>query len=433
MIFHFFRKVNKSPIYLLFFIFYFFVNDVFSSLKINEIYPAPPAGQYEWVELYNESQEVIDLSKYFLSDFYGKKIIFSTQSARPKGFILATSSGVLNNTGPETVFLKHIENQIEEIIDIASYSGSFDNNKSYGRCPDGEASWHALFLITQGETNNPACLLLSPSPSPTIIFSSPTSVIIFTPTPTPSPLPELISHENIFLSEAMVNQSTGENEWVEIYNNNDFSVNLVDWYIDDVENSGGSPKKFSLSIPPTSYATVELTTSIFNNDGDTVRLLDFNKIEKDGFEYQNSEKGKSWGRVSFDSDFFCFQEPSKNQANNSCLSSTPTITSTKTLSQTSSVFLTLKPTPTMKKSTLKTVATKKKAYQKIYKSYSPKENGDVLGVENLGNKTIKRSDFSLETENGNQKQNPLVFLLLYYSALTNFLFLRRILMAIEIK
>ncbi len=436
-------RKKKFFIFFIFCFFYFFflIDKVFSSLKINEIYPAPPTGQYEWVEIYNESEEIIYLSNYSLFDLSGKKIIFSTQSALPKSFVLATSSGVLNNTGQETVFLKYIDNQIEEIIDIASYSGSFDSGKSYGRCSDKGGSWYVLTSLTQEQTNNSACLLLSPSPTPTMIFPSPTEVLILTPTstvlptpfPTPTPSPNLISYENIFLSEVMVNPSTGENEWIELYNNNDFSVDLIDWFIDDVENSGGSPKKFSLTIPAKSYQVFELSSAIFNNNGDSVRLLDFNKVEKDSFEYQGSEKGKSWGRITFDSDLFCLQEASKNQVNNLCLSSTPTIGSTKTLSSISSLPSILKPSLTVKKSTSGISGIERKANQKIYQSYSPKEKGDVLGAENLGNKMMQMNDFSLEKESANENQNPLLFLLLYYSALANFLFLRRILMAIEIK
>ncbi len=276
-----------------------------------------------------------------------------------------------------------------------------------------------------------------PSPTPTIVIPTPTENLIFSPSPTiqstPTPSLNLISYENIFISEVMVNPSNGEKEWIEVYNNNDFSVDIIDWFIDDVENSGGSPKKFSLSILPKSYAIVELAISIFNNDGDVVRLLDFNKVEKDGFEYQGSEKGKSWGRINFESDSFCLQEPSKNQANNLCLSLTPTISSTKILSSTTSVSLSLEPSPRVQKLTSDAIGREKKPNQKIYQSYSLKEKGEILGVENLGNKMIQMNDFSLEKEKGNQKQNPLLPLLLYYSTLTSFLFFRRILMAIEIK
>ena len=61
--------------------------------------------------------------------------------------------------------------------------------------------------------------------------------------------------------------------------------------------AGSMPKVISLQISSKEYATVIFSSSLFNNDQDNVRLLDFNKIQKDGFEYQNPRQGKSLGRV----------------------------------------------------------------------------------------------------------------------------------------
>jgi len=93
-----------------------------------------------------------------------------------------------------------------------------------------------------------------------------------------------------------------------------------------LENEGSSPKKFSLEIPAKSYQVFNLSSSMFNNDGDSVRLLDFNKILKDDFEYDSSLQGKTWGRTDFLNNNFCLQEQSYSSPNNSCLipSLTPT-------------------------------------------------------------------------------------------------------------
>lgn len=140
------------------------------------------------------------------------------------------------------------------------------------------------------------------------------------------------SFNNVYISEVMVNPPDGENEWLEVYNSNDYEVNFENWYIDDIENAGSTPKKFSLKIPAKSYNIFDFTSSIFNNDGDSVRLLDFNQAEKGSFQYQSSEKGKTLGRNDFSSDSFCLQTPSKGMVNNPCLNPTsltnPTISPT---------------------------------------------------------------------------------------------------------
>jgi len=324
---------KKNFILLIIILFFFiFSSKIFAELRLNEIYPAPPSGEYEWVELYNDEDKIIDTSQYQVLDLAGNKLKISTLSALPFSFILATSFSVLNNNG-DTVFLK----RGEEIIEIATYSANFDLEKTFAKCPDFYGQWFILNMTTKNTLNELACQILTPTPTPfpsptqtPAISQSPTPTIsptsYFSPTPNPTPTPTfvLISYQNIYLSEVYPNPQTGEKEWVEIYNDNDFVVELLNWYVDDIEGGGASPKKFSLTIQPKSYASFDLSSAIFNNDADAVRLLDFEKKEKDSFEYKGSWKGKSFGRISFDTDDFCLQEPSKNQKNNPCLNPTPT-------------------------------------------------------------------------------------------------------------
>lgn len=414
------KKIIFAGVFLI--IFFFLISKkVLSDLKINEIYPAPSSGDEEWVEIYNDGGKEIDLSLYSLSDATGKKIVFATNSAAPFSFVLATASGVLNNTGPETIYLKDKNNNV---LEIASYSSSFDANKSMIKCPDGSGNWYLSFFVTKGYSNEQGCLILTPALLPTFTpIPTPSSMVLPSPTfsPNETPTPSLISYENIYLSEVMVSPKTGEKEWVEIYNDNDFLVELKNWYIDDIENAGSSPKLFTTILDKKSYKVIELSSSIFNNDGDWVRLLDFNKREKDGFEYSHSETGKTFGRISFFSDQWCLQESSKGEKNNSCLETTPTTRGYPNFFQNQSA-------PTM---TEKTIISDNKIInnnliKKTYKSYKPqfsnliKENRATSG-QVLGEKTKE-----------NKRAEGLLFLPLFQSLSTGFLFLRKILKQIPI-
>lgn len=130
------------------------------------------------------------------------------------------------------------------------------------------------------------------------------------------------TYANVFISEVMIDPESDRKEWVEIYNANGFELVLTDWLIDDIEDSGSTPKKFSLAISPHSYSTIDLTGSIFNNTGDSVRLTDSTGKEIDSFQYSSSEKNKTLGRISFENDNFCLQNPSRDKPNNSCLNPT---------------------------------------------------------------------------------------------------------------
>ena len=211
---------------------------------------------------------------------------------------------------------------------FATPTGNWQNIEFIKTPPEGINSAKLRLLVTSGTAyfdNINFEEYFAPMPTP---IPEPTLELTATPTPTSTP----ISFGRIYLSEVMVNPDTGQNEWVELYNDNDFSADLVNWYIDDTENSGSAPKEFSTTIPARGNAVIDLTSSIFNNDQDTVRLLDFNKLQKDSFEYAISQKGVTLARTSFDAEIFCFQNPSKGEKNGGCLENTPTPAPSRTIS-----------------------------------------------------------------------------------------------------
>ena len=269
---------------------------------LNEVFPVAESGSYEWVEIYNDDDSFIDLSAYEIFDLTGKTLFLDQDTLGPYTFAIATSSGVLNNGG-DSLFLK---NSAGEILETLTYPNSLTNTETYARCPDGSGEWTRVSAPTKSSSNTSSCL------------SEPTT------TSTPSQIPTTgIEHQNytinnIFISEIMINPVSGENEWIELYNQNDFVVELKNWLIDDIENSGSPPIAFSLTLPAESYAVIELSTSILNNSGDQVRLLDFGSVLKDFFSYEISSPGLTYGRILFEDNFFCKQNPSKGLNNNQC-------------------------------------------------------------------------------------------------------------------
>ena len=361
-----------------------FSRNVFASLKINEIYPNPQTGEKEWVEFYNSASSSADLSEYVFdddSDFdfdsgNGDKILIN--GILPENSVCYWElNSYLNNDGDSPTLFK----TDGIIIDTFSYTTT-QKGKSYSRIPDG-VDWQIDTNPTKASLN---CFDLIPTLTPTPTVAPTEATGNLTPTSPAVVLTEAgpISYDNIYISEAMVNPMTGEKEWVEIYNNNDFSVSLSNWFIDDLENAGSSPKVFSLEITAKSYAIFDFSSSIFNNDGDSIRLLDFNKNLKDDFEYQKTETGKTLGRTSFDSDDFCLQEASKNSTNNPCINPTPTLialvkTEQTNLSPAKNVIQTK--TPTVKTNNFDVSIHRSINYPTgiVQKNY---DNGDVLGLTN---------------------------------------------------
>lgn len=296
---------------LLVFIFLFFslCKSVYA-LRINEIYPAPQQGSFEWVELYNESDQSVNLLDFVLTDETGKTLVFATNSAQTHGYIMATSSGVLNNSG-DTVLLKTVSGtELERII----YPANIDATHSYTFCED--TLW-TVQTATQG-SENISCL--APTSVPTLV---PTTVPTLMSTPTPTLYAQV---QNISINEFMPNPSDGP-EWVELYNGNDVNVTLINWYIDDAENTGSTPYTFSVSIEKNSLATIPLKTAMLNNNGDTVRLLNTLKQQVNTTSYTISEEDKSISKQKDGT--WCTANATQGYENDNCINTITTALTTK--------------------------------------------------------------------------------------------------------
>lgn len=300
------------------------------AIVINEFQTSSP----QTVELYNNGAFSVDLSGWFLDDSGGTTYVTIPDNSvigpnqclsfeAAFGFNTASSDSVrlFDKTAPPTATNAHI-------VDLFTYDKIADATKNFQRIPDGSSIWvPGTPSIDFLNLNGAAC---TPPPSPT---ATPTPTRTPTPSRPPTPAPNEESfmspatYENVFITEVIPNPPSGTSEWVELYNNNDFAVSLENWYIDDVLDAGASPYKFILSIPAKSYATVDLPTAMFNNDGDNIRLIDRNENQKDNIAYATVKENYSINRNAITSTTICLATTSKGSVNNPCATDvTPTIT-----------------------------------------------------------------------------------------------------------
>jgi hypothetical protein len=309
----------KVAVFFLFFCFLVFPSITFatSDVLLNEIVVDQSPQS---IELLNVSSENRDISSWYLDDNAGTSfftvpdntiiyahscMVFANEFNLNKSS--ADMARLFDATAPPTSPSAHL-------LDSYSYNAGPGGLLSFSRIPDGETWSTASASLGNVNSTGQSCIVVPTStPTPTVLpTTAPTAGVSVTPTPSQSAI------ANIHISEAMVNPNVGENEWIELYNDNDFDVNLANWYIDDVENTGSAPKQFSLPISAKSYAVYTLSTGMFNNETDSIRLLNSKQEVVDSFEYSISEKGKSIGRVDFVSDTFCDQTPSQNAPNSEC-------------------------------------------------------------------------------------------------------------------
>ena len=337
------KKILRGGIFLFALaMFLFLPQKVFAQVVINEFLVNPVASEQEWVELFNNSDEIVNLADWKITDESGSNLNLSG-CIISKGFrSFFHGEGWLNNTG-DTITLKNSESSESEEDKVVYGNGEVigipGEGKSEARDPDGGTSWK---LVDSPSPQNNDCFLPTSTltPIPTEVLATATPAPTNTPTGTPANTPAPNSYENIFVSEFMVDPESG-NEWAELFNDNDSEVNLFGWSIDDISGGGSSPIPISGTIPANSYKQFYLSSAFLNNDGDDVRLLDGGQTEKDKKSFSSSTKGKSWAKDS--SENWCQQDPTPNAANANC--STPTPVSSPTSIATPTPQTTPTPTP----------------------------------------------------------------------------------------
>ena len=100
-------------------------------MLINEFLPNPVGkdADGEWIELFNNSQETINLNGWQIKDASGKTFIFKNQTINPGEYLVLdykTTKISLNNNG-ETLFLY---DQNGNLIDKVGFTGSAPEGKS---------------------------------------------------------------------------------------------------------------------------------------------------------------------------------------------------------------------------------------------------------------------------------------------------------------
>ncbi len=141
---------------------------------------ANPSDSIEWVELYNPTDQTVDLSNWKIKDGNSSTNDDLTLTGQITPFSFSTfdhTSGWLNNSGNEIVTLLDNKNQT---VDNYQYSGT-SKGKTYGRQPDG-GEWIAALDPSKDNSNGTSS---TPSPAP-----DPTSTPNPQPTPSPTPTPQ---------------------------------------------------------------------------------------------------------------------------------------------------------------------------------------------------------------------------------------------------
>lgn len=116
----------------------------------------------------------------------------------------------------------------------------------------------------------------------------------------------------IIISEVYPAPSSGENEWIELFNTSSENVTLSGWKLQDKLSSPSDIFSFTTqTIPAQSFLSLDLNTAKLNNSADGISLYTAQNGVVDTMDYTASETGKSWQRTSPSSTSFMLTTPSK--------------------------------------------------------------------------------------------------------------------------
>ncbi|MBZ0204363.1 MAG: lamin tail domain-containing protein [Ignavibacteria bacterium] len=275
---------------------------------VNEIMYDPPTGECEWVELFNNSDSVVNLknwkiqdngttqvvitaSDYFLNpDQYvvisQNDTIFSFHPGlKPEKVIINSSLPSLNNTG-DAVVINKINGTLSDRVDyLPDWGGS---NVSLERININGASTDSSNWASSID-----CEKSTPARENSISAAT---------------------HYNagdLIINEIMAGPLSNNSEYIELYNPTSQTINIVGWLYSETGSTKGITDTCAALIKPGSYAVIASDTTIYNmysylrtpdstqkvfiigllglnNDADLVKIADVFRTKIDSVYYSDN-------------------------------------------------------------------------------------------------------------------------------------------------
>jgi hypothetical protein len=194
--------------------------DPLRNVLINEVLAHTDDPEKDYIELYNHSNDPIDISGCFLSDDRStNKFIVPPNTIIPaRGFAVfyETNLNFALSSHGETIYFRNAANT--RVVDSVRF-GAQENGVSLGRFPNGAANFYRMAAKTPAASNGPPRI------------------------------------SDIVINEIMYNPISGDSddEYIELYNRGTNTIDLNKWRL-----SGGISHTFRAGtvIPPNSYLVV---------------------------------------------------------------------------------------------------------------------------------------------------------------------------------
>jgi hypothetical protein len=165
-------------------LFFIFTTTAHAQVVISEVYPAPTSEEKEWIELYNQSEESIDIVGWKLYEHFSSKnelVIFNIdnfENTNIEGyeyFIFELPSNKLNNSEEKV----SLENLINQEVSSLHFTNS-ESQKSYSYSFSDQFNISTVLKLNEPSKGYINQIIPDQTPTP-----SPSTIINQTPTPEP--------------------------------------------------------------------------------------------------------------------------------------------------------------------------------------------------------------------------------------------------------
>jgi len=284
-----------------------------------------PYGQFEdWIEIYNSSDEPIDMGGLFLSNNSDNLLLHRVSTSDPDSTTIAAGSHIYFIADEKSEFgISHLNFKLRSsggqlflciqtyqgaaILDSVSYPKA-NEGYSYGRFADGADAWYDMREFTPGYAN-----VLGDDPLNGIFINE-------------------FAAKNY---ESYPDESGIYEDWIELYNANDYKVNLSGLFM---SNDISQTYVWEISNTYTDSVTISANGYlVFRADGGNVQSVthtNFRLRSNGGFlsllqkkngnawryidsiSYTSQHEGESYGRISDGNDSWqIFSNPTPNKTN----------------------------------------------------------------------------------------------------------------------
>ena len=273
---------------------------------INEFCSDPDASEVEWVELYNSTNQDIDMSGWTIEEGSGSKTIVTgklTKDGPGKFMVIEKPKGNLNNSG-DIIILNDNKGNVIDIVTYGNWNdGNLDNNAPAAGNPYSVARKYDGLDTVNDRNDFAVTTRPTKGESNIIVESVEESPAVASATSNPAPA---VNNENVSLTEILPDPSgdDAEKEFIELYNKGGNDVDLTGWIIEvrSTKYEIGSQKsnvesRKSKIINAGGYYIIFRKESglILDNSSDTVKLYQpGKKTALQSVAYKGAAEGYSY-------------------------------------------------------------------------------------------------------------------------------------------